>query len=562
MSDMAVMDLADEYWAFHRRTAQLWNIDRGDVDQIEAWEDFSSTAVDSRISQLDGFAARAAVLTDDVITGGERAVLAAVAFSARSSAAMVPYARDLTLVAGPMNITAFMTVMVPGYGLVTRDHGRGYVAKLHGVPAFIDGWIDGLRAGVHAARTATARGVRAAVAELDAVLAADPADDHLVHQPAPTNLSEREAELWRAELVEVVVSAVRPAMAALRKALHDEVLPVARADDRAGICFVPGGSSDYQNLLHAATSTDLSAEAMHTLGRDQLSLLDEQYRDLGAAVFGAEAGDPRTIRARLRDDVELRHHTPADVIADAQAALTRAATEAHRWFVRLPDIPCTIVAVQSGGLAFYTGPAPDGGRGGTCFFNVSDPTLWTRFNVEVTTFHESVPGHHLQLALAQGLDLHPVLGELEVTSFGEGWGLYSERLADEMGLYTGPLQRLGMLTLDSLRSARLVIDTGLHAFGWSREQAITQLLDSTSLSRRIAESEVDRYIADPGQATSYMVGRLHLQRLRSDAESRLRDRFSVATFHDTLLGNGMMPLPELSRTVDDWIIRTLSSRAV
>ena len=145
-----------------------------------------------------------------------------------------------------------------------------------------------------------------------------------------------------------------------------------------------------------------------------------------------------------------------------------------------------------------------------------------------TTFHEAIPGHHLQLALAQELDLHPVLGELEVTAYSEGWGLYAERLADEMGLYTTPLQRIGMLTLDSLRASRLVVDTGIHAKGWTRQQAIDFLHDHTALARSSVEAEIDRYIADPGQAASYMIGRLEIDRLRADAATRLGNRFSVA----------------------------------
>ena len=204
-------------------------------------------------------------------------------------------------------------------------------------------------------------------------------------------------------------------------------------------------------------------------------------------------------------------------------------------------------------MAFYTAPSPDGGRDGTYYINVSDPSMWTRFSLEPTTFHESVPGHHLQLATAQECDLHPVLGELEVESFGEGWGLYAERLADEMGLYSGPLQRLGMLTLDSLRAARLVVDTGLHAMGWTRDEAIGFFLDSTALVRRNIEGEIDRYIASPGAATSYMVGRLELERLRRIAEDRLGDGFDIGSFHDVVLGGGMSPLPALERTVENWI---------
>lgn len=185
--------------------------------------------------------------------------------------------------------------------------------------------------------------------------------------------------------------------------------------------------------------------------------------------------------------------------------------------------------------------------------NVADPSIWTHANLEPAIFHECVPGHHLQLASALERDLHPILGELEVTSFGEGWGLYAERLADEMGLYSGPLQRLGMLTLDSLRAARLTVDTGLHALGWTRTEAIEFIVDSTPLTRSDAEGEVDRYLADPGQATSYMVGRIGIDRLRTMAEARLGDQFDIADFHDVVLGNGMTPRTALHDAVDSWI---------
>ena len=178
-------------------------------------------------------------------------------------------------------------------------------------------------------------------------------------------------------------------------------------------------------------------------------------------------------------------------------------------------------------MAYYTAPSPDGSRNGTFYFNATEPSRWTRFALAPTTFHEAIPGHHLQLALAQELDLHPVLGELEVTAYGEGWGLYAERLADEMGLYATPLQRVGMLTLDSLRASRLVVDTGIHAKGWTRQRAIDFLYDHTALVRGTVEAEIDRYIADPGQAASYMIGRLEIDRLRAEAARRLGDRFSI-----------------------------------
>ncbi len=553
MSAADAARLADEYWAYHRGSAHMWNIDRGDVEQIEHWEDFSPEATSVRLERLEQFAARAESIGQAELDDRAHALAAAVAFSARATAAMLPYVRDLSLVAGAFNFAAYLTVMVPGYGLTTRAHGQGYITKLRSLPAFIDSWISGLEQGAARGRSATAGGILATIAELDVIIATDPATDPLVGQPAPSEFSEREADRWRAEVVESVGHFVRPAITRLRTVLHDDALPGARPDDRPGICHIADVGDDYQALLQAATSTDLTAEQIHEIGRTQLALLDDEYRALGAAVL--ELDDPIALRARLRDDPSLRYDSAGEVIADAASALARAESAAPRWFARLPVATASTVAVEAGPLAYYTAPSPDGSRGGTCYYNIADPTMWTRFGLEATTFHESVPGHHLQLALAQELDLHPVLGELEVASYGEGWGLYAERLADEMSLYSGPLQRIGMLTLDSLRAARLVVDTGIHAMGWTRHQAIEFLTANTSLGEANAQREIDRYIADPGQATSYMIGRLEIERLRNHAAARLGDRFSLGEFHDTVLGNGMSPLTQLGRTVEAWIGR-------
>ncbi len=544
-----VVQLADDYWDFHRSTAQLWNVDRGDVDQVEHWEDLSSEGTRSRIGVLDEFARRAGLLVDSA-ADDDQALVAAVEFNATSIAATLPYARDSSLVAGPMDALSTMSVLATSYGLTTAEHGRGYVTKLRSIPAFVDGWIDGLRSGAAVGRTAPARGVMRAIGDIDHWLTLPLDADPMTAQTPPVEMSRREVAAWRDEVLAAVDRDVRPALARLRTALDEEIAPIARGDDRPGIGHQQGGLADYDALLHASTSTQLTADAIHELGRRQLARLDDEYATLGGEHFGE--ADPAAVRARLRDDPALRYGSAGQIVADAAAAIDRATEAAPHWFTTMPAAPCRVARAHGGGMAYYTAPSPDGGRPGTCYVNVADPPMWTRFSLEPTTFHESVPGHHLQLATAQERDLHPVLGELEVDSFGEGWGLYAERLADEMGLYSGPLQRLGMLTLDSLRAARLVVDTGLHAMGWTRDQAIEFLVDSTALVRRNAEGEIDRYIANPGQATSYMVGRLELERIRRTAESRLGDTFDLRDFHDIVLGSGMCPLPALARIVTDW----------
>jgi uncharacterized protein (DUF885 family) len=542
--------LADEYWAYYRDTAQLWNIDRGDVDEIEHWEDLSGSGVAERVRRLGEFGERAQRSTGVDPHDQDVPLRAAVSFSAAATASLLPWMRNRGLVSGPFNFAAFLSVLVPGYSLVTRGHGEGYIAKLNGIPSFLDGWVDGIRGGLAVGQIPTGRGVAKAITDYDRLLGTSVSRDPLVGQEPPSELTEAEVDTWRNEVMAVVRDVVRPAVSQFRDVLSDEVLPGASADDEPGLCFLPDGAAAYEELLWAATSTSPGSDAVHELGLAQLARLDDEYRHVGGPVLGID--DPALMRDRLRTDPSLQYQATDEIIQDVHSLLDRARLEAPRWFGRLPRAECDVVAVEAGGMAYYTAPSPDGSRNGTFYFDAADPSRWTRFALAPTTFHEAIPGHHLQLALAQELDLHPVLGQLEVTAYGEGWGLYAERLADEMGLYATPLQRVGMLTLDSLRASRLVVDTGIHAKGWTRQRAIDFLYDHTALVRSNVEAEVDRYIADPGQAAAYMVGRLEIDRLRADAARRLGDRFSIPSFHSTILHGGMTPLDELARRVDAW----------
>ena len=544
--------LADEYWAYYRDTAQLWNIDRGDVDEIEGWEDLSGPGVAERVRRLGEFGERAQRCTDvDPHGDQDVSLLAAVAFSAAATASLLPWMRNRGLVSGPFNFAAFLSVLVPGYSLVTRGHGEGYIAKLNGVAAFVDGWVDGLRDGMAVGHLPTGRGVAKAIADYDRLLSTSVSRDPLVGQAPPSEFTTAEADAWRNEVTAVVRDVVRPAVAHFRDVLSSEVLPRASSDDEPGLCYLAGGAAGYEDLLWAATSTSHRSDAVHELGLAQLARLDDEYRHIGGPVLGLD--DPALIRDRLRTDLGLQYQETDEILQDVHSMLDRARLEAPRWFGRLPRAGCDVITVEAGGMAYYTGPPPDGTGNGTFYLDATDPGRWTRFALAPTTFHEAIPGHHLQVALALELDLHPVLGQLEVTAYGEGWGLYAERLADEMGLYATPLQRVGMLTLDSLRASRLVVDTGIHAKGWTRQRAIDFLYDHTALVRTNVESEIDRYIADPGQAASYMIGRLEIDRLRADAARRLGNRFSMPRFHDTILQGGMTPLAELARRINAWI---------
>jgi uncharacterized protein (DUF885 family) len=215
-------------------------------------------------------------------------------------------------------------------------------------------------------------------------------------------------------------------------------------------------------------------------------------------------------------------------------------------------VPAFLAA--SAPAAYYIQPAIDGSRGGTYFLNTRNASSMFRFEGQATAFHEAIPGHHLQLAIAGELKGVPAFQQHALqTAYAEGWGLYAERLANEMGLYAQERDLLGMLALDAFRAGRLVVDTGLHAKGWSRDQAIAYLRTHTPLPYEVIDVEVDRYLAIPGQALSYKLGQLEIRRLRDHAQAELGDAFDVRGFHDTVLGSGMVTLCVLADLVDEWI---------
>jgi len=275
-------------------------------------------------------------------------------------------------------------------------------------------------------------------------------------------------------------------------------------------------------------------------------------------VFGTR--DRKEILHRLRTDSSLYFANRDEVFAKAEEALARAKGAISKWFGRLPKADCEVVRMEAheekhSTIAYYRWPAVDGTRPGQYFVNTSEPQTRPRYEAEALAYHESIPGHHLQLAIAQELDDIPDFRRhTGVTAFVEGWGLYTERLADEMGLYSSDLDRIGMLSYDSWRACRLVVDTGMHAKGWTRQQAIDYMLENSALAKNNIVNEVDRYICRPGQALAYKTGQLEFSRLRREAKGRLGIRFDVRRFHDVVLGNGAIPMESLRQAASEILV--------
>ena len=434
----------------------------------------------------------------------------------------------------------------------------GYLRRLGRLGWYLDAIAERYARAKDNGRVPTAVGVVHAMEQLAGHLALSPAEDTLLSPALPADV---DTDKVRSQAARIVAEEVRPAMRRLRSRLQDELLPVARPDDRVGIRFVPGGEEGYRAAVRRHTTTGLSPEEIHQTGRDYLDALGAEWAEVGGRALGTT--DVAEIRRRLREDPTLRFTDRAGIVAMVDGALRRAEEVRDDWFPAYDLPPCVIeeinpVEAGSAPLAYYRPPAGDGSRPGAHCVLTANPQDRFSYEYEALAFHESVPGHHLQIASAQaltGLPAYRRFLDAEVCGYIEGWGLYSERLADEMGLYTSDVQRLGMLSFDALRACRLVVDTGMHHLGWSRQQAVDFMWGNTATTKANVNSEIDRYIAWPGQALAYLVGRREISRLRSVAEQQLGPRFDLRAFHGTVLGNGAVPLGVLEQIVMRWIER-------
>lgn len=441
---------------------------------------------------------------------------------------------------------------------VTVADGVHLVARYRRIPQLVQDWTDNLRLGIRAGYTPEVESTRLvarqlhdelALADIDLTLAAPLREDHPGWSPA--DLSR-----FRADMT-VAVAQARVALSQFATFVDGELLPAARPADRAGIRYLPEGEACYAALVRRETSLPWSAERIHQVGLDELDRIHAEMRVLGSRLFGTD--DLPTIYQHLRADPALRFASAEEVESTAAANLARAKAAIPAWFGRLPTADCVVKPIPGylapyTYIAYYNPAVPDGSQPGEYRVNLYAPETRPRFEAAALAAHESIPGHHLQIALAQEMtDLPAFRRNLGWNAYVEGWALYAERLADEMGLYQGDLDRMGMLSFDAWRATRLVVDTGIHAQGWTREQAVTFFLANTPLAENNVRNEVDRYITWPGQALSYKLGQMEILALRRDAEARLGPRFDVRGFHDVVLGAGAVSLPVLDRRVQGWV---------
>jgi len=434
--------------------------------------------------------------------------------------------------------------------LVDTTAAEAYLTRLRRSGEWLDQIGERLRAGAAKGRLPVAPLVEQAIAWAEEVLAAPvPAP---VLAPVPPPGWDRTAD-WEAERRAAAAEVVKPALARWVGIVRD-LLPRSRPSDQAGLVYLPGGAEDYARSVRIYTTLPLRAEQLHQTGLDHIAALESRAVELGAGL-GLSGLD--AVMDALRDSAGKM--PPEQAIREAAVAVKRAEARAGEVFPQPLPPPCNVtpmpeVVAISGAAPHYTPPRLDGGRPGTFWFNTERPTAGTGWDIEVVAFHEAVPGHHLQLSRLQLLtDLPALQRQRSLPVFSEGWGLYAEQLAEETGLYADERGLLGSISTSLMRAARLVVDTGIHHFGWSREQALEFIVEHVPMPREFLANEIDRYIVMPGQALAYLTGKLEILRLREAARDRLGPAFSLPEFHAAVLDHGSLPMPTLDRSITGWL---------
>jgi uncharacterized protein (DUF885 family) len=428
-----------------------------------------------------------------------------------------------------------------------------WLARLSAYPGYIDGHIDQINEarglGLLPSRIVAQR----VVDQLDGLLGEPTASTVFVTAPPVAQAADRE------RIAAAVDASIRPALARFRDVIR-ALLPEARAEP--GLCALPGGAEMYRSAMHEWTTVQIDPDELHRSGRDDLAQIEHERQAIAkAAGFGA---DSAAYRRSIAADPTNTPNSEDALLVRMRADIARAQAAAPDWFGRLPLAACEVeplaVSIAGGSPGYFLPSTPDAARPGVFYMNTTDVATRIFSRVATTIYHETIPGHHLQLGLQAE---HPALSafrrlgaDLCAGAFVEGWGLYAERLADEMGLFRTEGERFGMLDAQAWRAARLVIDTGLHAFGWDRERAVDELVEATGFERADAAIEVDRYLAIPGQALAYKVGQREIERLRAEAAAAAEAAgrpFDLRHFHDELLGHGALPLDVLNARLPGWV---------
>ena len=410
-------------------------------------------------------------------------------------------------------------------------------------------------------RVATERNLLRTIDQLENYLGASLEEDPLLLVNFSPEISESFISDWREKAKKIIDLNIRPTVLAYLEQLKSDHIPKGRSDEHSGIMWIDGGEETYLRALRKYTGhKNITVKEVHEVGLSEIERLKKEFFEIGENVFPG-VSTPEEVLQKMQTEPSMRYESKEQMLQLAVDTIERAYKPLDQWFTVFPKSPCKVLPVpaeseQHAPPAYYYPPLPDGSRDGTYFLNTYKAETKSIFEAESVAFHEAIPGHHLDRTIAVELQDVPEFQKyVASTAFVEGWGLYSEQLANEMGLYSNDVQQLGRLGNDAWRACRLVLDTGMHGMGWSRDKAIEFFRANSPIEEINAEIETDRYIAWPGQACSYKMGQLKIEELRRKAENELGNNFDIRLFHDEVLCDGGITLPILDNKIEAFIAK-------
>ena len=546
----------DDHWSWTLEQNPTFATSLGVRDYDDRLGSVSLQAADESVAKGAEFIERLEEIDADQLAPGERVNYKLLLLGLKNNAEAAQFGGKYLVMTnrnGPHTFIAGLPDRLPFF---TKADYESYVTRLSDIPRYMSEATDTLGAGVAAGWTqpcAPMKGVEQSIR----FHVVENAEDSVFLKPfesKPATLSSRDWKRLKSRAKKTVAQNVVPAIKQYANFYAEEYAPACR--EEVGARALPNGDAYYAHRARVFTTTEKTPEEIHQLGLSEVARIRAAMMDIIKEVDFE--GDFDAFQNFLRTDPQFYAKTPEELIAATSVIAKKADGAMPTLFTKLPRMPYTVKPVpddiaEGTTTAYYERPAGDGSRAGVYRINTSLLDQRPLFELEALSLHEAVPGHHFQIALSQELTLPNFRRFGGFTAFTEGWGLYAESLGLDAGFYEDPYSNFGRLSYEMWRACRLVVDTGMHAKGWSKEQAVAFMADNTALSLHNIEAEVNRYITWPGQALAYKIGELKMQELRQRASKALGADFDLRRFHDALLENGAVPLSVLEENIDAWI---------
>ena len=552
--------LLDDHWQWTLENNPVFASRLGDRRFNRAWPDASREAANERQAERRALLARVYALPKAELSDDDRLSLELLrrelqqdADAFRFDGHLMPFSHR----GGVQNLDNVAN-FVP---LETESDVEDWLARMEAVPQYIEQTVQTAEFGRQRELMPPAVLMQRIPDQVAAQLVENGTDSPFfkVFAALPASIDAARQDELRARAIDTIESKIVPAYRRLQQYFVETYLPAARQS--IGLSSLENGADWYAHRARHFTTTQMTPDDIHRLGLDEVRRIRNEMQSI---IDDLEFdGDFGAFLEFLRTDPQFYFDDPQDLLAAYRATSKRIDPELVRLFGKLPRMPYGVQPIPDAiapdtTTAYYSAPASDGSRAGIYWVNLYRPDVRPKYEIEVLTVHEAMPGHHLQIALQQELDDMPAFRRYSgFTAFTEGWGLYSEALGYELGLYEDPYSRFGQLTYEMWRAVRLVVDTGIHYKGWTRQQAIDFFKDNAAKTELDIINEIDRYIGNPGQALAYKVGQLKLLALREDAENALGERFDIRAFHDAMLGGGALPLDLLEQRMNRWLEQQL-----